>query len=112
MIPINSIEIPVCFKAVCAIWGGNMDCSLRRIHITGRLAVCPGSPGRFDSREEWYLALWRKLSRDIEYIADGWRDSADASCMAGLNAFRAWTDWQVILLEQSYGLSDWVDFDG
>ena len=119
--PINSIEIPRDYIALCEAWHGNIDCLLYAVCSTKGLTTGTHRPTVCDgSDEKWYLHLWRGLSADVGGAvhaaekgfnieedgtgSDGERHDADYPALV---QFEDWTDCIVERLEREYDLANW-----
>jgi len=119
MIPIDSIEIPERFVAICDEWYGGQGDLLYAVSSTGGLTTGSIRPmnddGERASDEEWYYGLWAGLSVDVgrarracqNGLDAGW-DSEDIdyrATIAVLTDFEDWIDDDVLpRLAASYGL--------
>lgn len=114
-VPIDSIEIPIEFVALCSGWAGGMDCMLRAVESTGGLTLGTIRPEGCDTDEKWYLVLWRNLAADV-FRTRLDSEKGDAGCedhedYKDLCQFEFWVDEQVERLEESYRLEDWDAVD-
>ena len=108
MIPINSIEVPACYRRLCNDWHNGIDCMLYAIASTGGVTIgtiCPITD--YDDEEDrdrkWYYQLWCELSADVGYARKTACLSDHEDCDELMN-FEDWVDMQVVRLSQSYGL--------
>lgn len=110
--PVDSIEIPEKYIAVCADWHGGVDDPLYAVCSTGGLTTGTNRPTRCDSDEKWYLMLWRGLSVNVMRArmfaqtaeSEGWDGGADFYI---LSEFEDWADSVCEDLSKEYGLEDW-----
>lgn len=105
--PVNSIEIPFDYVALCEGWYGGKHSMLYAISSTGGLTLGHNRPEGCESGsdEEWYLTLWRELSCDINRAVDAARIEHDDYTM--LVAFENWVDDVAFRLAIEYGLENW-----
>ena len=117
MIPIDSIEVPARFHAVCEHWHNGMD-KLYAICSTGGLTLGNRRPADCDNTEKWYYTIWCELADDVDHACwvaeqglnacddggDGARHDAEYPILCD---FRAWVGGWVDALAESYGLEEW-----
>lgn len=110
-IPVDSIRIPEEFMELCEDWYGGIGCMLYAVSSTGGLTLGTLRPEGCDTKEKWYLTLWRNLAADVYHTR---RCAGDEKCypeghedMPAICEFEEWVDNVIIRLEESYGLADW-----
>ena len=123
LIPLDSIEIPPEYIALCADWHSGQDCMLYAVASTGGLtmgSIRPYDDGLPLSDEEWYLSIWNSLSTDIAYCvrqakktreqfaeneaAEEWAETC--SDVDDLSSFERFADDICEKLAKSYGLDE------
>jgi hypothetical protein len=105
-IPVDSIELPERFVAICKGWYENVNCPMFAVASTGGVTTETREPPGCDTPEEWYLTLWRDLS-----YAVGRALKDPGSDYAVLVDFQNWIDRTVTLLEGDYNLVTWEPWE-
>ncbi len=113
MIPVNSIVIPEEFVELCHGWrdGPGM---FYAVSTTGNLTTGDRRPRGCDTDEQWYLILWRDLSRNVfsaVRMSDNnyaYPDQDRHEDHDDLLRFDTWVVDVILQLERSYGLEDWA----
>ena len=99
--PVNSIEIPPEYRALCPEWHGGQSCLLYAIASTGGLTLGNRRPIGCDTEEKWYLQLWQELSADITYAMRDGFGHEDYDILVG---FEEWSNKIVEQLAKEYDL--------
>lgn len=122
--PVNSIQIPADYVAVCEGWYSGIHDLLYAVCSTGNLTTGTTCPihDYTDSRDrerKWYYLLWCDLSVDVGVAARAARKMAESVCAENydgidyvgdanlLEKFENWVDEVCARLSEEYGLEDW-----
>jgi hypothetical protein len=106
MIPIDSIVVPDPIIRLCAGHYSGQGCMLYAVSSVAGCRIGGRRPRGCDSKEKWYLSIWRDFASDLGFAA-GRHRRGDGEGVDELERAEEWADEVCADLAKSYDLEDW-----
>ncbi len=104
--PVNSIQIPARFLKLCEEWHDGQESMFYAVSSTGNLKLGSSRPDGIETNEQWYLRLWRVLSKESHSIPL-FKDQKMIGDGDKLLEFQVYCDQTASKLAREYGLEEW-----